>query len=55
MNGRDRNALLDKIATKMTDDAPMECLIQCYYENALSFYGDFTDHELLDAAKEILE
>jgi len=55
MNGKDRNELLEKIAAKITDTAPMECLIQCYYENSLSFYGELTDHELLDAAKEILE
>jgi len=43
--------LINILASDETDKAPMEALMQTYYENAYSFFEEHSDEELADMAE----
>lgn len=49
----ERYDLCKELAQKETDDAPIEEIIQAYYNGYLDYFDELTDEELLEAAKEI--
>ena len=53
MTHEERYELINKLASDETENAPMDALIQTYYENAYSFFEEHTDHELADMAERL--
>lgn len=46
----DRNALIEKMADQMTDNADLETLQEYYYSGTIDYLDDLTDEDLLSEA-----
>ena len=55
MTFEERQALCTQLAEKQTDTAPIEVLMQLFYENQLDYFDGMTDEELKKAAEDILK
>ena len=46
----DRNALIEKLANQMTDNADLDTLMEYYYSGTIDYLDDLTDEDLLNEA-----
>jgi hypothetical protein len=54
MNYKEREKLIDELAQRVTDDCPIEALMQHFYNDQYEYFRDLSDKELLDEKIEIL-
>ena len=53
MNAQERYDLCKRLAEKITDEAPIEALMQFFFEDQVEVLEDLSDEELLEKAAEI--
>jgi hypothetical protein len=49
-----REELRDKIANKLTDDCPIEALMQHFYMDQVAWLEDLSDEDLLEQEQKVL-
>jgi hypothetical protein len=55
MTHQERKDKRERIADKLTDDCPLEALLQHFYIDQLEWVSDLSDEDLLEKEKEIFK
>ena len=54
MTHEERKVLIDKLADRITDDCPIEALMQHFYNDQYEYFTEMSDEELLEAKVDLL-
>jgi hypothetical protein len=55
MNWKERQKLRQKVAQKITDDAPLEALVQSFYNDQYAYLKELDDDELIAKADKVFK